>query len=299
LRVTLMHNPGAGDEDHGREDLIQAIEAAGHEVTWRSPADEGWEEALEEPVDLVVVAGGDGTVRKVFRRLAGSDVLVTLLPLGSANNIATALGVDGSDIERLVRGWQAGDRLSYAIGHFKSPAWEDSFVETVGGGIFAQLLARGEETEADPSGEEKVMVGLRLLREVLAEEPARPWALELDGEDFSSDLLAVEVMNIGITGPGLPLVPRADPGDHRLDVVIVPPDAREALVGYVEARLGGRPAELRPLPVRRAVRVVLTPPEGAAIRLDDEFLSHHGDRGWNGQAAASVGDRLQLLVPAT
>jgi len=141
LRVTLMHNPGAGEEDHSREDLLRAVEAAGHEVMWHSPAEEGWEEALEDPGDLVAVAGGDGTVRTVFRRLAGSDIPVTLLPLGSANNIATVLGIDGTAIERLVRGWEAGERRSYAIGHFKSRAWEDSFVETVGGGIFAQLLA--------------------------------------------------------------------------------------------------------------------------------------------------------------
>src|SRR5688572_15501512 len=91
LRVLLMHNPTAGGEVHSPEALIAIVEAAGHDVVWQSIKDSGWKEVLKEPADLVVVAGGDGTVRKVFIELAGRGVPATLLPVGSANNIARSL----------------------------------------------------------------------------------------------------------------------------------------------------------------------------------------------------------------
>ena len=43
--------------------------------------------------DAVIVAGGDGTVGKVAKRLAGTDVPLVVLPTGTANNIARSLGI--------------------------------------------------------------------------------------------------------------------------------------------------------------------------------------------------------------
>src|SRR5918995_2365737 len=84
LRVLLMHNPAAGDEEHEPESLVRVVEAAEHEVHWQSVGEPGWQSALDNAVDLVVVAGGDGTVRKVFKHLAAGSVQATILPVGSA-----------------------------------------------------------------------------------------------------------------------------------------------------------------------------------------------------------------------
>jgi len=60
MRVLLIRNPGAGgDEQAG--DLAALVRAQGHEVHEQSLEDEGWARALDTPVDLVAVAGGDGT----------------------------------------------------------------------------------------------------------------------------------------------------------------------------------------------------------------------------------------------
>lgn len=61
MRVILMHNPTAGDEQHDPEGLIRVLGAASHEVRWQSIKDPGWEEALDPHGELIVVAGGDGT----------------------------------------------------------------------------------------------------------------------------------------------------------------------------------------------------------------------------------------------
>src|SRR6476660_5455666 len=79
VRVTLIHNPGAGST--GENDAVQLeklLGRAGHKVRYRSSKERGWKRALRKPADLVVVAGGDGTVGRVIRRMVGLGVPVTL-----------------------------------------------------------------------------------------------------------------------------------------------------------------------------------------------------------------------------
>jgi diacylglycerol kinase (ATP) len=109
VRVTLLDNPNAGDEEHGRDRLLEALAQAGHEGTYQSVKEDGWTKALDRPADLVVAAGGDGTIDKVFRALAGRPVPVAVLPLGSANNVAGTLGVRPEvSTLNLARSWSDG-----------------------------------------------------------------------------------------------------------------------------------------------------------------------------------------------
>jgi diacylglycerol kinase (ATP) len=108
VRVTLMHNPTAGDEEHSPEQLTAVLQDAGHEVLYQSVKEDGWPDALGARAELVVVAGGDGTVAKVFKELVGRDLPVALLPLGSANNVARTLGLAGDAPMRFVAAWKGG-----------------------------------------------------------------------------------------------------------------------------------------------------------------------------------------------
>ena len=93
----LLHNSDAGDEDHSAEAITSLVANAGHEVAYHSLDGPGWQQALDESADLVAIAGGDGTVRTVLTAMAEREqALVTVFPLGSANNIARAFGLSGS-----------------------------------------------------------------------------------------------------------------------------------------------------------------------------------------------------------
>jgi diacylglycerol kinase family enzyme len=254
LRVTLVHNPGAGDEEHSAESLRATLAEAGHDVRYVSSAD-GWEAALAEPADLVAVAGGDGTVCDAALALAGGDVPLTLLPLGSANNIARTLGLDGRDPAALARAWSSAPRRPLDLGELRAGDGAPArFVESAGGGVFADLLLRDRALEADPDGEEKRRHGRRLLREAVAEAQPRRWGLRLDGRDLSGDYLAVEAMNIREIGPNVALAPGADPGDGALDLVLVGPEH----------------GDLRAPPVHRGRRLALRFPDGCPLHVDDE-----------------------------
>lgn len=74
---------------------------AGHDIVYRSTREPGWEKAIAD-ADLVAVAGGDGTVGKALTALGDIEPpLIAVLPLGSANNIARALGIDNQSPEEL------------------------------------------------------------------------------------------------------------------------------------------------------------------------------------------------------
>jgi diacylglycerol kinase (ATP) len=296
LRVLLMHNPTAGDEDHDSRSLSATLEAAGHEVAWKSMKDSDWELALDERADLVVAAGGDGTVGKVFRQLAGRSVPVTIFPVGTANNIARSLGFEYDDPAQLIRGWADGRTQPCDIGSLSSPIGEERFVESAGGGLFANVLRRAENDEHKNPGEDKIEEGLHMLRENIARARALPWRLRLDGEDVFDDLVALEVMNMREAGPRIPLAPQADAGDGLLEVVSLRAEDAEVLATYVEARLDGRPADEPRFEVRRAHEVVLQPPPGCPLHFDDELLSRGPSEGAE-NAIVRLAAQVEVLVP--
>jgi diacylglycerol kinase (ATP) len=295
VRVTLIHNPTAGDERHSRDGLVAVLADAGHDVIYQSIKDDRWEQALGEDTDLVVVAGGDGSVRKVFKALSAATTPVTLFPIGSANNIARTLGFEDDDPGRLVLGWGQARRRPYDLGRVEVPRGMVAFVESTGGGIFAEVLSRAKR--ADKAGD-KVQHGLELLREVVEEEPLRRWELELDGDDLSGDLIAVEAMNVQETGPNVLLAPEADPGDGQLDIVLVTEEDRDAFLAYVDGRIENRPMGTPRMRGRRGRTLALRPPDDAALRVDDEMLAENPERDRIAIARASVDPgRLTVLVP--
>jgi diacylglycerol kinase (ATP) len=299
MRVTLIHNPTAGDDDHAAEALRSLVANAGHEVSYTSMKQPGWEAALEDGGDLVVVAGGDGSVGKVFREVATKGTPVTLLPVGSANNIARSLGIPDVEVERLVRGWADGEHRRFDIGE-ATAAWGGTlFVESIGGGIFGEVLSRAEGVETagvEVEGDEKIELGVEMLREVIENIPAREWRVEVDRDDLSGELLAVEAMNIGQMGPNLPLALQADPGDGLLDVVLIRDEDRSNLVAYLSARMRELDPGLPGLRRTRGERVVLGPPEELRLHVDDRFWPEHdGQR--EGTVIVTCGPALTVLVP--
>ena len=85
MHVLLIHNPGSGGEDHDRDALVARLELIGHDVEYRSTEESEWFDALSAKPDLFAVAGGDGTVNRVFKELTGSSTPMTVYPARHAN----------------------------------------------------------------------------------------------------------------------------------------------------------------------------------------------------------------------
>jgi diacylglycerol kinase family enzyme len=269
VRITLIHNPGAGDERHSAKRILGELEEAGHEARLVSIKKQRLDEALEDPGDLAVVAGGDGSIRKVAIAIAGRGVPMAILPIGTANNIAKSLGALGS-IRELIGGWRRGERRRLAVGTVTTRWGAMRFVESVGVGVFTELVTRGD-TEVNESTTgltgHAIDRALLLLQRIVAERAHRPRRLDVDGSDVSGEYLLVELMNLPLVGPNIPLAPGADYGDDRLEIVTVGEDERELLAEYVRARLSGGSAPLA-LTVRRGARVKMRASPGE-LHVDD------------------------------
>jgi diacylglycerol kinase (ATP) len=296
MRVTLFHNPGAGEDDHAGDHLRALIAEAGHDVSYVSLTKAGWERALDDAGGLVAVAGGDGSFAKVVKSIPANGASVTLLPVGSANNIARSLGIAGVELELLVQGWTDGEARRFDVWRAVRASRETLFVEAIGGGVFGEVLRRAEGVDRldEFEGEEKVDLGLELLREVIEGLPAGEWWIEADGQIRTGTYLGVEVMNVGVIGPNLPLAPAASPGDGLLDAVLIREDDRADLVAYLSQRL--RDLEPRAPELERIVtdRISLRPPA--------ETPFHADDRAWPDDARATPIDAsfarsLSVLVP--
>jgi diacylglycerol kinase (ATP) len=270
VRVTLIHNPTAGDQ-RSADELLAAFAAAGHDPAYHSAKKKKLRKALQDPGDLVVAAGGDGTVKKVATLLAGRQTPMAILPLGTANNVARSLGVRWS-VEELVRALPSAVRRRIDVGVVRASWGDDYFLESFGGGLVTQLIARGkEEVDENPAvpTEDELHHALRLLKRILQSSSPERWCLTLDDRDLSGEYLLVEAMNIPLIGPNIPLAPHADPGDGLLDVVTISEHERERFAAYVARRLKGDvpPPELV---VHRGRSLRIAPP-GCDLHLDDDL----------------------------
>src|SRR5262245_51176461 len=136
MRILLLHNPKAGDREHEGEELVEALEKAGHEPIYQSLKQKDFKKAFEEKVDLVLTAGGDGAVGKVARQLMGTDTPLSILPLGTANNVARMLGFIGP-AEKLIANLANGKPRAFDVGVARGPWGKRYFFEGTGAGLFA------------------------------------------------------------------------------------------------------------------------------------------------------------------
>lgn len=275
MRVTLILNPGAGNGSKTRAELERAIWAAGHEVEVRETKKKGIAKALRDPGDLVVVAGGDGTVGRAMKLLAGTSVTMTILPTGTANNIATSLGLRG-DPERLAASWAKLKVRKVDVGKVTGPWGESRFVESVGIGLLGELIH--PDVGDDIEGTDEARTEARRLARTL---PAPFRRVELDGEDRSGNYLLLEAMNIRSAGPNLWLADHARVGDGKLEVVRALESDRPMLVALADAFGTSRPT----LSTEQAKRVRLWC-EADELHVDDDHGTELG--GWTGEAVVDV-----------
>ena len=274
MRITLMHNPKAGDAEHGRKQLMAALAEAGHHATYQSTKERGFKKALKQPTDLVLAAGGDGTVAKVACRLVDSGIPLSVLPLGTANNLARALGFVASPEEIITR-LDGGKKRTVDVGLACGPWGERYFYEGAGGGLLADYVRaarkerKGNGKVEKLSKEQEMARHSALLRRMLHDYPARQWKIEIDGKDISGRYVLWEAMNIRSVGPALHLAPRAATKDGQFDFVCARQPDYALLLEHLDARVAGKKSK-SPLPARRfrELRVVW---KGSTLHLDDKL----------------------------
>lgn len=290
MRALLVHNPLAGTKGHDKGSIIDALHLADMKVDYVSTKDDDLKRALKHAWDLVVVAGGDGTVGYVLTHLADRSIPVGILPLGSANNVARSLGIAGTPAE-LAEQWRAGRVHSFHLvevtyGKDKRELCTEGF----GVGLMAALIKRrAKRKKAD--GADDIRRGRRALSALVSDAEPLDLEVNIDGKPWKSDLISVDVLNIPFTGPALPLAHNADPGDTFLDVIGFESDKRDELVEWVKSPQEDAP----PASARRGEQIEIRW-RNADSRLDDEVAK--GESDWRQTLVRCDPEPLHILVPA-
>ena len=287
MRALLFHNPTAGQEAD-KDDILAAMKLADFDVRYVSVKTDDIEKTLEKRADLIVIAGGDGTITEVLTKLSDRSVPIALLPLGIANNIARSLGIAGTPQE-LVETWKIEKTHPFDVGVVKASWGTRQFLEGFGVGLFAEFL-RAVDKREKAKGADNLRKGRELLEKTLKSAKPVELSITVDGKSLNGEFLGVEVLNVPFTGPALPLARKAHVADGLLDVVCFDAARRREFENWLDAPHD----EVPPVTARQGKMIELAWAD-AANRLDDEAYGNRDSK----QIAeiACEKDQLQILIP--
>ncbi len=300
MDVALVHNPHAGAQRHDRSDLEKLLRQAGYRPKYFKVG-----EALEDPRafehgKFVVVAGGDGSIRKVALKLAGTGRILAPLPLGTANNIAHSLGIEAR-LKDIIGGWEAGRVHPLDLGCAEGPWGKQLFIEGAGIGLVErampviQAIAEADEHEfADPADElhRDLCVYIALGQTM----PALKAKVTLDRRrPKTEEYILLEFLNIGRAGPCIRLRPRANVSDGKFEVIAVTEKDRPDLVRHLTAHLSDAHRAALPRTLTGSATLQLS---GGSLRADDQIIWKAGPRGASVTVKLSIVPKaLQMLIP--
>jgi diacylglycerol kinase (ATP) len=170
--------------------------------------------ALEQGAELVFAWGGDGLVQRCVDVLAGSDVRLAIVPAGTANLLATNLGIP-KNVEQAVRIGLHGDHRRLDVGRFNG----ERFAVMAGAGVDAAMIRGAGE------GGLKQRLGraayVWTASESLRFKPFRA-KITVDGVGwYKGKASCILVGNVGELFGGLKAFEDARPDDGKLDLGVV------------------------------------------------------------------------------
>ena len=191
-----------------------------YETTGDDPGAAMTEAALADDTDMVVVAGGDGTVRVACAELARTGVPVGIVPLGTGNLLARNLALPLRVTDAVEVALSGQDRAIDVVEVSGDSLPETCFTVMGGLGFDAAVMAGASDALKQRMGWRAYVVsGMRNLR-----YPARRVEVSVDGGPYMRyRARTVVVGNVGLLQAGIPLLPDARVDDGRLDVVVVAP----------------------------------------------------------------------------
>ena len=268
MRGLLIVNPGSGKRTASAEDLTNCIELLRRAGVALERVDTGADgphpadlarRAVDDGYDACIVAGGDGTVQPVAAALAGTDVVLGVLPFGTYMNVAHGMGLPLRPLDA-ARVIARGDvhRFDAATVHGRL------FFETAGVGLDAELLGAARHAEAGR--------WRHALRRVwrYATHGTHRVTITVDDARHAHRVMQVLVLNSPWYGWGLPLTPDAAMDDGLLDVAVFPRMGRLALLRGLVALMRGEPLPQRPVRYRGA-RVAMECASPLTVHADGQI----------------------------
>lgn len=266
-RVALLVGPtsGRGRGPAVATDLLRLLPGARVlDGTSRDHALSLAREAVADGLDVLVAVGGDGTVHLAVQAVAGTSTALAVVPTGTGNDLAIALGVptDAAATARAILTDDVATVDAVRVGQ----GW---FACVLGTGFDAAVNERANRMRWPRGRRRYDLATLLELRTYQAQQVA----LTLDGVRHESRVMLVAVGNARSYGGGLRICPDADLQDGLLDVVVVGPLSRRRLVWLFPRLFKGTHVADSSVTVHRASEVVLDGP-ALPVYADGEPFGH-------------------------
>lgn len=196
------------------------------------------QKAVKEKYDVVVAAGGDGTVSEVASGLIGTNIVLGILPLGSFMNTVKMLAIP-HDIEKAVMLLKINRRRKIDVGQItllsglkpKTPVY---FMENSSVGIEAEMMDSALKAEQG-----KYKDFFRSLKS-LFEYYRHRVKIVMDDKTIERKITMVAVSNGQFTGVALEMAPKARLNDHKLTISVFEMSKRELLYYFLRMLKTGK-----------------------------------------------------------
>jgi diacylglycerol kinase family enzyme len=230
--AAVVYNPIKVDLEVLRDAVAREASSAGWgETLWfdTSAEDAGQEatrQALEQHVDLVIVAGGDGTVRAVVEAMRGHDVPVALLPSGTGNLLARNLNMSLDDVSASIHAAFTGTERSIDVGMIRIEREDNSrddhaFVVMAGAGLDAKMIANTDDDLKKKAG---WLAYLKAIASSLRDTGELHVRFRLDdGKPLHARVHTLIVANCGSLPGNILLLPDAVIDDGLFDLMMARP----------------------------------------------------------------------------
>ncbi len=244
-------------------------------------------DCIEQGADLILVAGGDGTINEVVNGMVHSDVPLGVIPGGTANVLAVELGL-GCRVEAAARTLAKSTPERISLGLLRTASQEPRyFALMTGAGLDAHIVYNVSARLKSAMGKAAYWIGglvhgLRILPEFTA---------EVNGREYrASFALVTRVRNYG---GDLEIARRISLLDDDFEVVLFQGVNPLRYMTYLAAVMIGAAERLKGVTVLRAERVTFALPEDRRIyvQIDGEFA------GPLPATVEIVPQALSLLVP--
>jgi diacylglycerol kinase (ATP) len=227
--IVVLVNPTSGRGRGARlaEPVTDRLREAGLDARWEAGRDAAEaadmaRRAVARGVDGLVIVGGDGMVRLALDAVAQTSTPLGVIPAGTGNDLARAIGIPVRDPLAAADIVVAGFTRSHDLG--RTP---DGWFATVLCAGFDSRVAERMQTMTWPRG--RMRYDVAVLAE-LGRFRTQHFVLDLDGEEEHANALLVAVGVTRSYGGGLRICEAADPTDGMLDVTVVGAIRRRELV---------------------------------------------------------------------
>ncbi|WP_223702114.1 diacylglycerol kinase [Sutcliffiella deserti] len=272
-RARVIYNPTSGREAFRKHlpEVLVRLEKAGYETschatTCQGDATEAARLAVEREYDLVVAAGGDGTINEVVNGLAEQPYRPQLgvIPVGTTNDFARALDLPRDDILGCVDVITNGVPMPIDIGK----ANDQYFVNIAGGGKMTELSYEVPSKMKTVIGQLAYYIkGMEMLPSI------RPTnvVIEFDGKVYEGEIMLFLVSLSNSVGGFEKLAPDSCMNDGMFDLIILKKANIADFIRIATMALRGDHIKDPHIIYTKANRVKVSTQEKMQLNLDGEY----------------------------